>query len=305
MKRQQDLRRRGSVAAVICLVVVGVLGVDPAEARLFKRTPVAEESRLRLDAVLAAIDQALAEQRLVDAGRLLDSTLAQGVQDKRLLLRAGELHLARQRYEDAIRSFTEAETAVPQEKALAFQGRGIALAALGRTEDAGAALAEAVKLDPSLWRAWNALAVERDRRRDWTGAEAAYAQALKAPGVTPVVYNNRGYSRLLQGRHEEASADFIKALEMDPAFAVARTNLRLSLALRGEYYRASSVSGTEDRASVLNNAGFAALVRGDLGDAERLFQQAVEARGSSYGRAVENLNMVRVMQKSSSTGAKP
>jgi Flp pilus assembly protein TadD len=263
----------------------------------------AEATRQSVEPLLANIDQALEENRLVDAGRLLDTAYANEVADKRLLLRSGELHLARGRYEEAVRTFSDAEAA-PGGKALALQGRGIALAQLGRSDEAATVLKSAVTADPTLWRAWDALAVEKDRRHDWLGAEAAYAEALKAPGAKAYVLNNRGYSRLLQGRYEQASADFVKALESDPALAQARTNLRLSLALRGDYRRATAVSGAEDRATILNNAGFAAVLRGDLADAEDLFQQAIDARGSSYGRAIENLKMVKALKNSGNPATK-
>lgn len=288
--------RFGAVAAIVAATVLAGVSA-PAEAAGFfhpKKAPAAATSAL--EPTLTAIDQALADSRLVDAGRTLDMALASGVTDPRLLLRAGELHLARGRDEEAVRSFTQSESS-PDCRAQALQGKGIALARLGRSDEAITALQAAVKADPALWRAWNALGVEKDRRKDWLASEISYGEALKAPAATAIVLNNRGYSRLLQGRYDEASVDFVRALEKDPALASARTNLRLSLALRGDYSRAVAVSGAEERGAVLNNAGFAAAMRGDLKEAETLFQQAIDARGASYGRAIANLQMVRALNK--------
>lgn len=277
---------------------------EPALAKgLFRSSKAPANADKNIDGLLQAVDKALAEDRQIDASRLLDSAYANGAQDPRLRLRSGELQLSRGRYEDAIQSFTAAE-AVAAQKPQALQGKGVALANLGRSDEALVALDAAVKADPSLWRAWNALAVERDRRKEWAGSEAAYAEALKSPAVGAIVWNNRGYSRLLQGRYEEASGDFIRALEKDPGLSVARTNLRLSLALRGDYNRATAGSGAEDRGTVLNNAGFAAVLRGDFAQAETLFQQAIEARGSSYGRAIENLAMVKALKQTQKTTPK-
>jgi Flp pilus assembly protein TadD len=289
--------RLGAAAIIGLVTALAGLATPVDAAGFFSRKKPAAAAMPALDQTLSGIDQALAEGRLVDAGRLLDTTLAAGVTDPRLMLRAGELHLARNRDQEAVQSFTLAETA-PACRARALQGKGIGLARLGRSDEAIAALQASVAADPSLWRAWNALGVEKDRRKDWLASEIAYAQALKSKDATAIVQNNRGYSRLLQGRYDEASADFVRALEKDPALASARTNLRLSLALRGDYRRAVAVSGNEERGAVLNNAGFAAAMRGDLAEAETLFQQAIDARGSTYGRAIANLQMVRALNKS-------
>lgn len=286
------------------LALCSAVAAGPVAAKgLFRKSQPAAVAKQSIEGLLPAIDKALDESRQIDASRLLDTAYASGLQDPRLSLRSGELQLARQRYDDAVRSFSAAETLAPQ-KARALQGKGVALASLGRADEAIVVLDAAVKADASLWRAWNALAVERDRRKEWAGSEAAYAEALKAPAAGAFVWNNRGYSRLLQGRYEEASADFISALEKDPGLSTARTNLRLSLALRGDYTRATAGSGAEDRGTVLNNAGFAAVLRGDLVQAEVLFHQAIEARGSSYGRAIENLAMVKALQQTQKAAPK-
>ena len=283
------------------LLACGVLAaaVSPAEAGFFKsRKPAAETAAINaalIEPAIAEFDRAMAEDRLVDAGRTLDEALFAAPNDLRLMLRSGELHLARGRYDDAVRSFALAEAA-PDLKAKALQGKGVALAQLQRSDEAEAALRAAVLADPSLWRAWNALGVEADRRRDWTGAEAAYGKALEAPSAEATVYNNRGYSRLLQGRYPEASLDFVHALDKDPSMTMARSNLRLSLALQGEYAKATATSDKDQRAGVLNNAGFAAVLRGDLDAAEKLFQQAIDTRGTTYARAYQNLELVKSLK---------
>jgi len=283
------------------LALVGALALmappSPASAfglpKLGKSKPSAAQAS-NTDEILKEIDRAIEEGRLLDAQQYLDTAFLAQVQDPRLLLRSGELNLAKRRYPEAVRNFTQAE-GVAAERPKALQGKGIALAEMGRSDDAVTALKAAVAADPNLWRTWNALAVQADRRHDWADAETNYTAALGVPGVKPVVLNNRGYSRLLQGRYAEASGDFVRALEIDPGLKEARTNLRLSLAMQGRYDQAIQVSGAEDRGTVLNNAGFAAVMRGDYPQAEKLFQQAVDARGNAYGRALENLKMVKAL----------
>lgn len=288
--------RLSAITAVSALL----LAASPAQAGIFglgskeKKAEAAQAtaSAGREELVVRETRRAIDEQRYTDAGKLLDRAFAAGMSDPRLVILTGELHLARGQNEDALASFSSLQV-TPELTAQAATGKGIALSRLGRSPEAIQALRQAVTQDPAAWRAWNALGVEYDRQKNWQQADQAYAEALKSPYAGAMVYNNRGYSRLLQGRQQEASADFVAALDRDPAFAVARTNLRLALAVRGEYERATTVSGAEDRAAILNNAGFAALMRGDLLQAESLFTQAIEARGRSYARAQENLELTR------------
>lgn len=283
-------RQTALAFAALAVASVGT----PAAAGFFKPGKAAQATA-NLDLATSEFDRAMQEQRLVDAGRILDGALVVAPTDPRLMLRSGELHLARGRFEEATRNFALAEAA-PGLNAQALQGRGVALAQLGRSDEAIATLRRAVAADPALWRAWNALGVESDRRRDWATAETAYAKAIAAPSAEEIVYNNRGYSRLLQGRYADASADFVTALDRDPTFTAARMNLRLSLALQGDYARATAVGDKDQKAGVLNNAGFAAVLRGDLDDAQRLFEQAIDNRGSTYGRAYHNLELVKAMK---------
>ena len=294
----------GRISFIAAAAVLS-LAASPANAGFLgfgaKPKPAVEAAETATDdAVIGQAQLALDEQRYGDAGEVLDRAFAAGDTDPRLMLLSGELNLARGADEDAITNFTMAQ-GTPALFAQASAGRGIALSRLGRDGDAIAALREATTTDTTQWRAWNALGVEYDRQKNWQQAEQAYTEALKSPKAGAMVYNNRGYSRMLQGRSTEASADFVAALDRDPGFAVARTNLRLALAIRGDYDRATAASGTEDRAAILNNAGFAALMRGDLPQAETLFTQAIAARGRFYGRAQENLELTRAMMTQAKT----
>jgi Flp pilus assembly protein TadD len=52
----------------------------------------------------------------------------------------------------------------------------------------------------------------------------------------------------------------------------------------------------DDRAALLNNAGFAAGVRGDYAKAEQLLDEAMKARTQHYERAAENLKLVEALK---------
>ena len=248
---------------------------------------VAQDPTAR-DAVVAAVEAALAEGRTVDATGLLNNALMDGAKDPRFLTLMGETRLARGDYDAALAAFRQ----VPAGDAFAArarQGEGLTLSTQGRADTALAALLAATNQDPSLWRAWNGLGREYDRRQDWANAEAAYARALDASGRDALALNNRGYSRMQQGRLGEASSDFVAALEKKPDLTAARGNLRLVLALQGDYGRASARgAGGDDSAALLNNAGFGALLRGDYEKAMALLDEAGQARGAYYPRANEN-----------------
>src|SRR3546814_6744306 len=62
--------------------------------------------------------------------------------------------------------------------ARAHQGAGIASIRIIRINDALGHLSAATKADGSLWRAWSALGVAHDLKRNWQAAEAAYASGL-------------------------------------------------------------------------------------------------------------------------------
>jgi Flp pilus assembly protein TadD len=254
------------------------------------------------DAAVAQIQQAIDEQRLLDAGRMLDSERLAGVSDPRLILLSADLSLARASYPAALAAYRSAE-ANPATRARALQGEGVALSLMDRSTEALAVLQKAVAEDPAAWRAWNALGSEHDRRAQWPEAETAYEHALASSDSTAIVLNNRGYSRLLQNRRAEAVADLVAALQKKPNLAEARTNLRLALAMGGDYDRAIAGGAPDDQAALLNNAGFAAGIRGDFAQAEDLLGRAMKIKSEYYGRAAENLKIVRALAMRSDPAA--
>ena len=274
----------------LVLAAVAVLGASSAQAGIFgghdaKKKPASD------DAAVAQIQQAIDEQRYLDAGRMLDQVIISGSKDPRLTILAGDLDLAHQHWGDALADYKRGETA-PDSLGHAYQGEGIALSALGRSDEAMAMLQKAVAQEPELWRAWDALGVEYDNHKEWTQAEAAYEHAMIDSGGSAIVLNNRGYSRLLQRRSDEAVGDFVAALKKKPDFAEARTNLRLAIAMKGDYSRATAGGEPTEQAALLNNAGFAAAMRGDYAQAEDLLDQAMKAKGEYYARAADNMKVV-------------
>ncbi|MBN9544784.1 MAG: tetratricopeptide repeat protein [Alphaproteobacteria bacterium] len=286
---------RWKAAAVVFVLAANgaLLSAGPAQAGLFGSD--AAPAPVASDGIVNQIQQALDDQRFVDAGSLLDRALISGISDPRLALLGGELNLSRGRYDAALASFKQID-AQPTLRARALEGEGIGMSLLGRTDDAQPVLEAAVSLKPDAWRAWNALGVIYDRRHDWAKADAAYDHAMTASNASPLVLNNRGFSRLSQGRLDDAAADFVAALQKKPDFSSARNNLRLTIAMKGDYTRATEGASATDRPSILNNAGFAAMARGDYSTAKNLLGQAIQAKGEYYSVAAANLETVHGLE---------
>ena len=276
------------------LLVCGLLGAIPAQAGLFDSAP---PKPVEVSAkTISEIQNAFDDQRYLDASKILNHALLVSGGDPRLTYWAGQLSLARGRYQDALSNFTAIKTD-PQLHGLALEGEGIAFAKLGRAQESMTSLQAAVVADPTAWRAWNALGSEFDRRHDWTNAEAAYAHAISSSGGAAIALNNRGFSRLSQKKLDLAILDFVAALQKKPDLAPARNNLRLAMSMQGEYDRAIKGAAAADQAAVLNNAGFAAMLRGDYGKAKQLLTQAMEVKGGYYALAAANLAMTQNLTK--------
>lgn len=297
----QKFRAATLALAGICFLLAGLpsaiagqSGDGKQQAAQTKLVPLSADT-------VAEIQRAIDEERYLDAGNMLDQALLASGGDARLVLLAGRLGLARGRYADALTSFKSVESD-PKLRASAREGEGIALSLLGRSSEAIVALQDAVAQDPGAWRAWNALGTEYDRKHDWTQAQAAYDHALSDSDGAALVLNNRGFSLLLQNRVDDAIQEFVTALQKKPDFASARNNLRLAIAMKGDYDRAVSGAGAGDRAAVLNNAGFAAMLRGDYTQAEYLLGLAMKAKGEYYARAAANLETTHSLEGSKTAG---
>jgi Flp pilus assembly protein TadD len=288
--------RRAAAAALTATLLTGALA-DPALARRKAAAVEIAVSDERVSEIQAAVD----EQRYADASRMIDQATISGSTDPRIMLLSGELSLARGKYDEALKTFKQVGEG-PTVKARVHQGRGIALSLLGKSDEALDVLKLAVAEDPSAWRAWNALGGEYDRRQDWKGAEDAYAHALTASRNAAIVLNNRGFSRVLQNRLDEGITDLVAALQKKPDLTAARTNLRLAMGLKGDYDRALAAGPQEDKAALLNNVGYAAMLRGDNAQAQELFNKAIAARGQFYGRASNNLETAEGLKSRTGQG---
>ncbi len=233
------------------------LSLDPALSNAHYNLGILHQSRGHNDEAIACFRRALEQAPDFPMAYL---ALANALQDT-----------ARQ--EEAITCLKTLVSAAPDFPQGQFN-LGFALKGAGQREEAEAALKRGLALTPDYAEAWNILGeIERDRgeveaalsslrralelKSDLSvahmnfatllkdmgrlmDAEAAFSQALEANPDDASLYNGLGLVLMLQGRISESSAACGRALEIDPGYAVAHSNLLLSM----NY-------GTQDTAVVL------------------------------------------------------
>jgi tetratricopeptide (TPR) repeat protein len=193
----------------------------------------------------------------------------------------GNAYLFLGKYEDALRKFDEAEriSARPSE---IYNGRGVALAMLGRQAEAVAAFQQALARDKDakfhnnlgnlyLLGARDSQAVQQ--------AVAAYDQSLKLDKLNAAAYNGRGVLALVQQAVAEAGDYFSQSLQVKDR-AVAHSNLGNARLLqndlpaaRSEYDRAIQLDAADGAA--LNNRGVAHLRERNFPAAKADFEAAI------------------------------
>jgi len=172
-------------------------------------------------------------------------------------------------------------------------GAGRAAMRLGRDAEAFALLIRATAAPDAGWRAWNAIGILHDRRGEWAASAHAYDRALQLSPDEAQIWNNRGYSLLLQGLAAEARPALDRALALDSNDARIRRNRELALALAGTFDDRRRPGETrQEWARRLNNMGYGAWLAGNPVAARSLLARAIEASETRFERAERNLARV-------------
>ena len=162
-------------------------------------------------------------------------------------------------------------------KAEIWSDYGFTMARLGKPQEALAAYAKALELDPACPSAHLNLAVAAIQLGRLADAEAHYRQAL--PGrPTAETHNGLGYVLARQERMDEAFAEYRKAIEIDPSYAPAYNNLAEGLARQGNDAEAERVYrqslAVKPSASVYTALGTVQRRLGKTAEADALFAKA-------------------------------
>jgi Flp pilus assembly protein TadD len=137
---------------------------------------------------------------------------------------------------------------------------------------------------------WSWAGIVQDAMTDYSAGERSHRAALNRNNQSPALHNNLGYNLLLQGRFAEAAPEFRQALLLDPASALARSNLAIALAERpGEAVK--TWNSRTDTATAHNNLGAVLMERGDYDGARREFEAAL-VYNKQHPAALSNLQLV-------------
>ncbi len=157
-------------------------------------------------------------------------------------LTRAEAALARREHAKAIDLYDEAlaladRAALPLDGAL--HGKGTALVALGRHEEALAILDRALAENPGNEVAWVNKGAALSRLGRWRDALRCYNSAIKVNPAYEVAWNNKGNALSRLGNHEGSLRCYDRALALDTTYRTAWVNKGYVLAKLGRFKEAA------------------------------------------------------------------
>src|SRR5688500_8807243 len=191
--------------------------------------PPAEAVRQQPQISLAEAGRAIAAGRLDQAKSILGVAIAAGAKGEPVDRLLADLAFARGENEQALALYKALLAGHPDELLL-LERAGIAALRLGRVAESTVLLDRATRQPQAGWGSWNARGVGADRQGRGDEASAAYARALALDPTRAEVANNLGWSMMLQGRWTEALASFEKAAAINPGLPRLTNNLELARA---------------------------------------------------------------------------
>jgi Flp pilus assembly protein TadD len=261
------------------MIIEALLALSAAAA-----TPVAPPPP-----ALSDIEQAIRAGRLEQAQMMAGRALAAGVTGARIDLILADIAFDTAKNDEALLRYQKLLSVAPDDSRVAERA-GIAALKLGNASLATTLLDRSIKSANASWRAWDARGVAADLQHDWETADRSYQKAITLAPSEGEIFNNMGWSQLLRGDWRAAASLFAQAAERDPKSQRIANNLELARsALAADLPQRRPGEDDKAWAARLNDAGVAAQMIGDKARAVAAFSQALEASGSWYDRAANNL----------------
>ena len=239
--------------------------------------------------------QLIEAQRAIELGRLdqakamIANALAKGSKGEEVDRLLADLAFASRQDAEALLRYKALLVQSPNDPQL-LEGAAIAALRLGDLAQGKSLADRATALPQNSWKAWNARAIAADLEQDFATADSSYERALALAPDQADILTNVGWSHILRGDWQGAIGPLERAVAQSPGSLRAANNLDLARTAIASGLPERRPGETDDSwASRLNDAGVAAQLRGDRAKAAAGFSRAVEARGSWYERAANNL----------------
>ena len=276
----------------LCVVVLSGC-VEHGHTQGSHSSEMHDASGSEFTAKLSHGEQALAAGDAADAQESFIATVRSGSSDSRAIIGLAESHLARGDHRRAGKLLTQLKTDSPgTDSARLYQAKGIIALRSDQPEEARRLFERSVDANASLWRAWVGLGrvyLMAGREPD---ARTAFVMAEQTAPQTASAQNDIGMTHLRLDNIDTAVRHFQRALQIDPGHVLAQANLRIVKAMQGDYRTAVQGVAQNNRHHAYNNAGYAALMRGEYELADQYLRRAMELSPSHHRTAVANLELI-------------
>ncbi len=163
-----------------------------------------------------------------------------------------------------------------------------------RFKEAHRLFKEVVISDRTRWRSLNGLGVVYDMQKLHRQAQSFYRMALRLNSRSPRLENNLGYSLYLSGDWDEVERHYRAALDIQPDYQHAWSNLGLYYVRIGEFVAArQAFEQFLEPHQAANNVGYLSMLQDNYPVAEEYFKMAIRQSPSYYQTAHDNLNFVK------------
>jgi Flp pilus assembly protein TadD len=239
--------------------------------------------------ILADAAHSISAGRLNEARLIISRAVAAGADGQQVERLLADLAFESGNYADALTRYQHLR-AESRNDSIACERAGIAALKIGEAGKAAVMIECATAVGDASWRAWNARGVLADLNHDTIMADKAYEHASRLSPNEAEVVNNQGWSQLLRGDWARAAELLERATALDPGSTRIANNLELAhAALDSDLPRRRPQESDQSWAARLNDVGVAAQLRGNRQRAVAAFTQALDASGSWYLRAANNL----------------